>query len=126
MNEENVKLFEELLLSTKRDGIDKLLEFIRKSDFYTAPASTRFHLSCDGGLTDNAPMGHGSKSVIMLQQLGVKLTKDELYAILWHMGFTVPKEDYNTLGKAFEMYPLALALHEADLEATYLLEKEMK
>ena len=59
-------------------------------------------------IADNVPMGHGSKSVIMLQQLGVKLTKDELYAILWHMGFTVPKEDYNTLGKAFEMYPLAL------------------
>ena len=54
MNEENVKLFEELLLSTKRDGIDKLLEFIRKSDFYTAPASTRFHLSCDGGLLQHS------------------------------------------------------------------------
>lgn len=31
-----VKEFEDLLLSTKREGIDKLLEFIRKSDFYKA------------------------------------------------------------------------------------------
>lgn len=35
-----IKKFEELLLSTKRKGIEKLIEFIRKSDFYIAPAST--------------------------------------------------------------------------------------
>ena len=27
-----------------------MLQFIRKSDFYTAPASTRYHLAEDGGL----------------------------------------------------------------------------
>ena len=35
------------------------------------------------------------------------------------MGFTEPKEAYNTLGQAFKKFPLALILHEADLEATY-------
>ena len=44
-------------------------------------------------------------------------------AINWHMGFSVPKEDYGYLGDAFTKYPLAVALHEADLEATYLLEE---
>ena len=37
------------------------------------------------------------------------------------MGFTEPKEVYNTLGQAFKKYPVALMLHEADLEATYLI-----
>ena len=35
------------------------------------------------------------------------------------MGFTEPKEMYSTIGIAFKKYPLALLLHEADLEATY-------
>lgn len=34
----------------KRDGSDKLLEFLEKSDFFTAPASTRFHGAYEGGL----------------------------------------------------------------------------
>ena len=34
----------------KRDGIDTLMQSLEKSDFYTAPASTRFHGSVDGGL----------------------------------------------------------------------------
>ena len=46
--------FEELLSSVNREGIDKLIEFIRKSDFYTAPASTRFHGSCESGLLEHS------------------------------------------------------------------------
>ena len=34
----------------KRDGADALLDFLAKSDFFTAPASTRFHSSHEGGL----------------------------------------------------------------------------
>ena len=48
------KRFEELLSAVKRDGMDKLLEFIRKSDFYTAPASTRFHGAYEGGLLEHS------------------------------------------------------------------------
>lgn len=33
-----------------REGSDKLLEFLEKSDFFTAPASTRFHGAYKGGL----------------------------------------------------------------------------
>ena len=71
---------------------------------------------------DKYPLGHGSKSVIFLQQF-IKLTMEEIMAINWHMGFSVPKEDYGYLGDAFAKYPLAVALHEADLEATFLLEE---
>jgi hypothetical protein len=37
------------------------------------------------------------------------------------MGFS-GIEDRNTIGKAFEMFPLALALNVADMEASYYLE----
>ena len=42
--------FETEMKKVQRDGVDKLMGYIRQSDFYTAPASTRFHLSCAGGL----------------------------------------------------------------------------
>lgn len=40
----------------KRDGADKLLEYLLSpsSDFFTAPASSRFHLSCEGGLCEHS------------------------------------------------------------------------
>ena len=56
----------------------------------------------------------------------IKLTNEEKYAIRWHMGFTEPKELYGTLSNVYEKFPLALALHEADLEATYLVESRNK
>lgn len=37
-----------------RDGSDKLLEYLEKSDFFTAPASTRFHGSYPGGLVEHS------------------------------------------------------------------------
>lgn len=33
-----------------REGIDNMLSYLEKSDFYTAPSSTSFHLNEDGGL----------------------------------------------------------------------------
>ena len=46
--------FIELLRSTKREGIENLLNFLEKSDFYTAPASTRFHGNYEGGLLEHS------------------------------------------------------------------------
>ena len=38
------KKFIDLLKSTEREGIDDLIDFLEnKSDFFKAPASTRFH-----------------------------------------------------------------------------------
>ena len=33
-----------------RDGVDDLLKWLEQSDFYTSPASTRYHGACEGGL----------------------------------------------------------------------------
>ena len=189
--EEFISIYNE---NIKRKGADKLLEYLLKSDFFTAPSSTRFHGCYEGGLVqhslnvyhclkdylsrpttkevygmdfseetialvallhdickvnfyaieyrnkkndagvwekvpcytinDTLPYGHGEKSVYIISGYlygDGRLTRDEAFAIRWHMGFS-GMEDKNTIGKALEMYPLAFALHVADMEATYFLE----
>ena len=172
-----------LLNKIDRPGMPELMDFLEKSDYYEAPASTKYHGAYKKGLVehsykvyeilkgkieyhklevsedtlaivtllhdlckvnfykvdyrnaknskgewekvpyytieDTIPYGHGEKSVMMLTEY-IKLTNEEKYAIRWHMGFSEPKEVYGTLGQAFKKYPLALLLHEADMEATYL------
>ena len=176
--------FLKLLKSVDREGMENLIAFVEKSDFFKAPASTRFHGNYEGGLLehsmkvyeilkdkiaksvidieipdesviliallhdickvnfykvdyrnaknefgewekvpyytvdDTIPYGHGEKSVMMITEY-IKLTVEEKYAIRWHMGFTEPKELYTTIGQAYKKYPIALLMHEADLEATY-------
>ena len=176
----------------KRDGADRLLDFLMSSDFFTAPASARYHSAYEGGLLDHSlnvydclcaylnrdyarekfklsysdetiaivsllhdickvnvykpgfrnvkneqgkweqvptfefddklPYGHGEKSVYMISPF-IKLTREEAFAIRYHMGFS-NVDDQRNVGKAFEMFPLAFALSTADMEATYYIEKE--
>ncbi|MBR4872362.1 MAG: hydrolase [Clostridia bacterium] len=177
----------------KREGADKLLEFLEGSDFFTAPASTRYHGSHEGGLCehsinvyeclcdymarprvkelygmnysdesiaivsllhdvcktnfyvettrnvkengvwktvpyysidDQLPYGHGEKSVYMISAY-MKLTRDEAFAIRYHMGFAeCGNQTYiNNVGKAYEMFPIAFAVSVADMEASYYLEE---
>ena len=189
--EEFIEIFNDKI---KRKGADKLLEYLIKSDFFTAPSSTRFHGSYEGGLVqhsvnvyhclkdylsrprtkeiygmdyseetiaivallhdvckinfytvdyrnrktdrgewdkvpyytinDTLPYGHGEKSVYILSGFFCgddRLTREEAFAIRYHMGFS-GVEDKNSIGRALEMYPLALALNVADMEASYYLE----
>ncbi len=55
MIEENkskfLKLFNNLI---KRDGAKQLLDWLETTDFFTAPASTKFHSACNGGLCDHS------------------------------------------------------------------------
>src|SRR5574344_755775 len=44
----------DLLKSINRDGIDRLISFIEKTDFFVAPASTRFHGAYEGGLLEHS------------------------------------------------------------------------
>lgn len=45
----------ELLLTTSRPGMERLVDWIeQKTDFYTAPASTKYHLACKGGLAQHS------------------------------------------------------------------------
>lgn len=49
-NEENKERYLELLSSVNRDGINELIEFIKSTDFFKAPASTIYHSNTEGGL----------------------------------------------------------------------------
>ena len=46
--------FISLLKSTGRDGVDNVIGGLEKLGFFTAPASTRFHLSHEGGLLEHS------------------------------------------------------------------------
>lgn len=179
----------------KREGSDKLLDYLLSAncDFFTAPASTRFHGAYEGGLCEHSlnvydcfcdylsrarvkevyglscseetaaitallhdickancykpsfrnvkdehgvwqkvpsyefedplPYGHGEKSVYILSGF-MRLSREEAFAIRYHMGFTEANgANINTVSRAFELYPLAFALHTADMEATVFMEK---
>lgn len=199
---ENHNTFVALLNECTRPGMDRLIAFLESSDFFSAPASGRYHNNYKGGLCehslnvfyclerkirlmetmfpkfpvysretliiaallhdfakinfyrptarnqkvycpngskfdqfgafewetvigyeveDSAPLTHGEKSMVGVMRY-INLSKAEMYAIRWHMGFTEPSEHYNCIRDAYELYRLCLALHEADMEATYYLE----
>ena len=71
-------------------------------------------------INDTLPYGHGEKSVYIASGY-MKLTRDEAFAIRYHMGFS-GSEDPGNVGRAFEMFPLAVALSVADMEATFFME----
>lgn len=55
MSKENEDLFRSIYeTNIHREGSDKLFEWLSESDFFTAPASTRFHGSHDGGLLEHS------------------------------------------------------------------------
>ena len=72
-------------------------------------------------IDDTLPYGHGEKSVYIITGF-MRLTREEAFAIRFHMGFS-GTEDINLVGRAFEKFPLAYALHAADMEASYFLER---
>ncbi len=179
-----------------REGADALLEYLLspQSDFFTAPASARYHSSYTGGLLDHSlnvydclvsylesehaknlgmhysdesvaivallhdlckinvykkgfrnvkdergnwqrvdsfdyddqmPYGHGEKSVYIINGY-MRLTREEAFAIRYHMGYSSDAEDKRNVAAAFEMFPLAFALSTADSEATYYIEGKKK
>ena len=183
------KFIEYYQANIHREGADRLLEWLKTTDFFTAPASTRYHCACPSGLvqhsvnvyevmmekhfdpeTDSAesfalcallhdvckaqfykistrnvknektgqwekvpyytiedafPYGHGEKSVFLIERF-VRLKPAEATAIRWHMGgFDDAARGGNfSISVAYDKYPIAVKLHLADLEATYLREKE--
>ena len=168
-----------------RQGADELLEWLKRTDFFTAPASTKYHCACDNGLVmhsvsvfntmmekhfdeetdnfesfaicgllhdlckaqfykvssrnvkneqtgqwekvpyymveDSFPYGHGEKSVFLVERF-MRLKIEEAMAIRWHMGGFDEGGGF-AISQAYERYPLAVKLHLADLESTYLKEK---
>ncbi len=63
------------------------------------------------------PYGHGEKSVLIINEF-IKLTREEVLMIRWHMGAYESKECWNDLGAAQKMYPSVLYIHFADMIAS--------
>lgn len=74
---------------------------------------------------DQLPYGHGEKSVYIISGY-MKLTREEAFAIRYHMGYSSEREDPRNVSAAFEMFPLAFAVSVADSEATYYLESDKR
>lgn len=52
---ENKERFINLLKeNVKREGVDSLLAWLEKTDFFSAPASTKFHSAFEGGLCEHS------------------------------------------------------------------------
>lgn len=43
-----------MLRATKREGVENLIARLEELGFLKAPASTKFHLSCEGGLLQHS------------------------------------------------------------------------
>lgn len=191
-NKNKIRTIFETYLSD-RPGINNLWEWLEKSDYFTAPASTIHHGSYEGGLAehslnvcnilgeiyntllpnqtpddsqilvalmhdickvhfykkefrnrkneetgqwekvevytydDKLPLGHGEKSVIILQNF-IHLSKEEMFAIRWHMGGfdNASRGGERAMSLAYEQCPLAVALHLADMAATYFYDGKGK
>lgn len=90
----NIARFERELGKVQRPGMDKLLEYIRKSDFYTAPASTKYHLAAPGGLLQH--------SLNVLDALRGLLVRDEtgegwLYTVGGTTVATIPEDSVTVM-----------------------------
>ena len=74
---------------------------------------------------DKLHYGHGEGSVVFIEKF-MKLTDEERYSIRWHSGGfdkTVAGGDFNSIRHTYDKYPLAVALHLADMMATHLCDK---
>lgn len=80
-------------------------------------------------IKDNFPLGHGEKSVIMLQNF-IRLSGVEICAIRWHMGMTDPGAylspyEKPAMMKAINDIPLVHIIMQADSFASFMMEKEV-
>lgn len=76
-------------------------------------------------IEDRFPIGHGEKSVIMLQQWGLEMTPEEMIAIRFHMGAWEGKDDYS-YRNSVDMVPLLSLVMSADLKSSLLLEDQIE
>lgn len=76
--EEQKEMILDLLKSTEREGIDKLADYLTEStDFFTAPASTKFHNNFRGGLAQHClNVYENFKSLLEIK--GVEMQEDSI------------------------------------------------
>jgi len=75
---ENKERFIALCGNIKRDGIDDLMKWLESSDFYVAPASTRFHGSYAGGLLEHSLNVYDELSRILLAYPEIDVSEETI------------------------------------------------
>ena len=63
---------------------------------------------------------HGDKSVEILRLLVPDLTEEEILCIRYHMGFTLPREDWDGYRESIRKYPNVLWTHQADMISAFI------
>ncbi len=128
MDRERVKGIYNLNASDETVALCALLHDICKMNFYSVElrnkknAQGKWEEQPYYTIEDTLPYGHGEKSVYIISGF-MRLTREEAFAIRYHMGFS-GTETPNQVGDAFRMFPLAFALHTADMEAACFLEND--
>lgn len=64
--------FIELLRSTKREGIENVIDYLEKVGFFSAPASVARHLNSDGGLVVHSLNVYKTATAISKQMIALK------------------------------------------------------
>lgn len=67
----------DVLRATKRPGMEDLIGWLLNTDFFTAPASTKYHLSYEGGLAEHISMVFG-QLIGINEEFDLKIPKDSL------------------------------------------------
>ena len=62
----------------KREGSREFLEWLKTTDFFTTPASTKFHCACEGGLVQHSVSVY---NVMMNKHFDPEVDNRESYAI---------------------------------------------
>lgn len=67
----------------KRDGADKLLQWLESSDFFTCPASTKFHSNYAGGLVEHSvKVYHRLERLVAMEKMSVSAESIAIIALL--------------------------------------------
>ena len=61
-----------------RPGADKLLQWLETTDFFTAPASTRFHLAREGGLAEHSLHVYQRLAELCMRESGVQIDPESV------------------------------------------------
>jgi len=64
--------FIEILLLTKREGIEAVIQRLEDSGFFEAPASSKFHLACKGGLLEHSMNVYNAAMMLREQIIKVR------------------------------------------------------
>lgn len=72
---------------------------------------------------DQLIVGHGDKSVQIIEEHIIKLTNEEKACIRWHMGAFDEKENWTKYTTAIHEFPNVLWTHTADITATHIIEQ---